>query len=77
MKQGSQCGSLAILSEADLQRIHEAGLALLENPGVLCESDRFWAFSKKRGLRSIATRVSSAFRQGWLNWRSKPAQSRL
>ncbi|MBC8254218.1 MAG: trimethylamine methyltransferase family protein [Ardenticatenia bacterium] len=51
MKQGSQCGSLAVLSEADLQRIHEAGLELLENPGVLCESDLILDILHKGGAQ--------------------------
>jgi trimethylamine---corrinoid protein Co-methyltransferase len=39
MKQGSPAGSLTFLSDSQLAQIHEAGLSLLMDPGIYCESD--------------------------------------
>ena len=38
MKEGAPGGMLNILSEDDVQRVHTAAVALLEEPGILCES---------------------------------------
>lgn len=38
MKTGMKGGSLTVLSDADLDRIFEASLDLLMNPGIICES---------------------------------------
>lgn len=39
MKHGTQAGSLRTLSESDVERIHQASLSLLHNPGISSESD--------------------------------------
>ncbi len=41
MKQGIPGGTLNVLSDSDVQRIPEAALALLQDPGILSESDLF------------------------------------
>jgi trimethylamine--corrinoid protein Co-methyltransferase len=41
MKTGPRGGLLNILPDGDVQRIHEAALALLRNPGIQSESDLF------------------------------------
>lgn len=51
MKEGIRAGSLKFLSESDIQRIHEAGLSLLENPGIRCESVAVLDVFKKGGAR--------------------------
>jgi trimethylamine--corrinoid protein Co-methyltransferase len=38
MKEGARAGGLRILSDEDIRTIHEAGLSLLDKPGILCES---------------------------------------
>ncbi len=38
MKEGAKAGGLRTLSEENLRRIHEAGLSLLDRPGIFCES---------------------------------------
>ncbi len=39
MKAGSPAGSYTVLSEGQVERLHQAALGLLWNPGILCESD--------------------------------------
>jgi trimethylamine---corrinoid protein Co-methyltransferase len=39
MKQGARSGGLSLVSEGEMLAIHEAGLSLLENPGIYCESE--------------------------------------
>jgi trimethylamine--corrinoid protein Co-methyltransferase len=51
MKTGAKGGSLRILSDNELERIYLASLALLENPGVLSESDLFLDIFQKGGAR--------------------------
>jgi trimethylamine--corrinoid protein Co-methyltransferase len=41
MKEGARGGTLDVLLRRDVQRIHEAALALLKDPGILSESDMF------------------------------------
>ena len=41
MKEGIPGGTLNVLSDDDVQRIHEAALSLLEDPGILSASDLF------------------------------------
>jgi trimethylamine:corrinoid methyltransferase-like protein len=51
MKTGAKGGSLRILSDDELERIYLASLALLEDPGVLSESDLFLDIFQKGGAR--------------------------
>ncbi len=51
MKQGATGGTLKIISESDIQRIHNAALALLDEPGVFSESDLFLDIFQKGGAR--------------------------
>jgi trimethylamine--corrinoid protein Co-methyltransferase len=51
MKTGAKGGSLRILSDNELERIYLASLALLEQPGVLSESDLFLDIFQKGGAR--------------------------
>ena len=51
MKQGGRGGSLSILSQDEVQRIHEGALALLEEPGILSESDLFLDLFERGGAR--------------------------
>jgi trimethylamine--corrinoid protein Co-methyltransferase len=51
MKTGAKGGTLKILSDGDLQRIYEASLSLLENPGIQSESDLFLDIFEKGGAR--------------------------
>ncbi len=51
MKQGATGGTLKIISESDIQRIHNAALALLDDPGVFSESDLFLDIFQKGGAR--------------------------
>lgn len=47
MKEGAKAGGLRILSEESIRTIHEAGLALLDKPGIFCESKLILDIFKK------------------------------
>jgi len=49
MKRGAGAGTLTILSENDLQRLHASALSLLEDPGVLSRSRRILDLFRKAG----------------------------
>jgi trimethylamine:corrinoid methyltransferase-like protein len=49
MKKGLMGGSLKVLSQEDLHRIHEASLRLLEEVGMYSESDLILDIFKKAG----------------------------
>ena len=51
MKTGAKGGSLRILSDSDVERIHLASLSLLEDPGILSDSDLFLDIFQKGGAR--------------------------
>jgi trimethylamine--corrinoid protein Co-methyltransferase len=51
MKEGLQGGSLNVLTDDDVQRLHEAALALLDDPGILSESDLFLDIFERGGAR--------------------------
>jgi trimethylamine--corrinoid protein Co-methyltransferase len=51
MKTGAKGGTLRILSDSDLERIHLASLSLLEDPGVHSDSDLFLDIFQKGGAR--------------------------
>ncbi len=51
MKNGLPGGLLNYLSETDLERIHQAALSLLENPGVFSDSDAILDIFRKGGAR--------------------------
>lgn len=51
MKTGAKGGNLRILSDSELERIHKAALSLLEDPGILSESDLFLEICQKGGAR--------------------------
>ncbi len=51
MKTGAVSPGLALAGAADLQRIHEAGLELLEDHGIQCESEAVLAVCRKGGAR--------------------------
>jgi trimethylamine---corrinoid protein Co-methyltransferase len=58
MKTGAQGGKLQILSEEQLQRIYEASLALLHDPGIYSESGLFLDIFERGGARvNRATRM--------------------
>jgi trimethylamine--corrinoid protein Co-methyltransferase len=49
MKTGARGGSLRILSDSELERIHKAALSLLEDPGILTDSDLILEICRKGG----------------------------
>lgn len=51
MKTGARAGSLTVLSENDLDRIHEASLSLLMDPGLVSDSDLFLDIFAKGGAQ--------------------------
>jgi trimethylamine--corrinoid protein Co-methyltransferase len=51
MKTGAKGGSLTVLSESELERVYQASLSLLENPGIYSESDLFLDIFEKGGAR--------------------------
>ena len=51
MKTGIKSWNLNILSEDDVERIYEASLALLEDPGIFSESDLFLDIFEKGGAK--------------------------
>jgi trimethylamine--corrinoid protein Co-methyltransferase len=51
MKTGAKGGSLSVLSDSELERVYQASLSLLENPGVFSESDLFLDIFEKGGAR--------------------------
>jgi trimethylamine---corrinoid protein Co-methyltransferase len=51
MKMGARGGILNILSEGDVQRIHQSALALLQDPGIQSESDLFLDIFARSGAQ--------------------------
>ena len=51
MKLGAPAGSLKVLSESDLERIHQAGLSLLADPGIHSESDLVLNLFQRNGAQ--------------------------
>jgi trimethylamine--corrinoid protein Co-methyltransferase len=51
MKTGIKSWNLDILSENDVQRIYQASLSILENPGISSESDLFLDIFEKGGAK--------------------------
>jgi trimethylamine--corrinoid protein Co-methyltransferase len=51
MKTGAPGGSLQVLSESELDRIHQASLALLQDPGITSESGLFLDICEKGGAQ--------------------------
>jgi len=51
MKEGARGWALDVLSEGEVQRVHEAALSLLENPGIFSESDLFLDIFERSGAR--------------------------
>ncbi len=51
MKTGMRGGSLKILSDEDAERLHQAALSLLADPGLYSESDLFLDIFAKGGAR--------------------------
>jgi trimethylamine---corrinoid protein Co-methyltransferase len=51
MKPGARSGSFTIISEADVERIYQAALELLMEPGFLSESDLFLDIFEKGGAK--------------------------
>ena len=51
MKEGPRGGVLNFLSDSDMERIHHAALSLLEDPGVLCDSDLILDIFQEGGAR--------------------------
>ncbi|NLE44203.1 MAG: hypothetical protein GX620_05745 [Chloroflexi bacterium] len=51
MKVGIKGGMLDLLSEGDVQRIHNAALSLLDNPGIFSESTLFLDIFEQGGAR--------------------------
>jgi trimethylamine---corrinoid protein Co-methyltransferase len=46
-----RAGTFKVLSESDVERIHAAGLSLLENPGIRCEPESILEVFRKGGAR--------------------------
>ncbi|MFC2029745.1 trimethylamine methyltransferase family protein, partial [Chloroflexota bacterium] len=51
MKTGAKGGDLRVITEDDVQRIHESALSLLEDPGIRSESDLFLGIFEKAGAK--------------------------
>jgi trimethylamine--corrinoid protein Co-methyltransferase len=51
MKTGAKGGSLKVLPDGDLERVYQASLSLLEDPGIYSESDLFLELFEKGGAR--------------------------
>ncbi len=51
MKTGAKAGNLTLLSEAELERIYQASLDLLMEPGIYSESDIFLDIFEKGGAK--------------------------
>ncbi len=90
MKQGATGGTLKIISDSDIQRIHNAALALLDDPGIFSESDLFLDIFHKGGARvdrsarvirvpadMVAAALKSAPRSFVLHGRHDPAMDLL
>ncbi|MCS7222202.1 MAG: trimethylamine methyltransferase family protein [Anaerolineae bacterium] len=90
MKTGMKGGMLNILTESQVEQVHQAALSLLENPGVLSESDLFldlfekggaWVDREARVIRvpsdMIETAIRSAPRSFILYGRNDPAMDLL
>ena len=51
MKTGAKGGSFKVISEEDVQRIHQSALSLLQDPGIFSESDLFLDIFQKGGAK--------------------------
>jgi trimethylamine--corrinoid protein Co-methyltransferase len=51
MKTGAKGGTLRVISEDDVQRIHKSALLLLEDPGIRSESDLFLDIFEQGGAK--------------------------
>jgi trimethylamine--corrinoid protein Co-methyltransferase len=51
MKEGAKAGSLKLLSDEAAQRVHEAAVSLLEDPGVRSDSSLFLDVCRKGGAK--------------------------
>lgn len=51
MKTGTKGGSLKVLSDNELERVYQASLSLLEDPGIYSESDLFLDIFEKGGAK--------------------------
>jgi len=49
MKTGANGGPLRIPSDSEVERIHQASLSLLEDPGIFSESDLILDLFQKKG----------------------------
>ena len=49
MKVGSPAGSLTVISQGDIERMHDAALSLLQDPGVFSESDLIVSIFQQAG----------------------------
>ena len=90
MKEGIPGGTLNVLSDSDVQRIHEAALALLMDPGILSTSDLFLDIFEQGGApidrearvirvpaEMVEAAVESAPRSFVLHGRDDPAMDIL
>ena len=75
MKTGAKGGTLKFLSEEDLQRIYEASLSLLEDPGIQSESDLFLDIFEKGGARVNRERSTIHLSREMVEWAIRSAPS--
>jgi trimethylamine--corrinoid protein Co-methyltransferase len=75
MKTGAKGGTLKILSEGDLQRIYEASLSLLDDPGIQSESDLFLDIFEKGGARVNRERRTIHLSREMVEWAIQSAPS--
>ncbi len=68
MKQGLRSGSLAIISDADVERIYQAALDLLMEPGLYSESALFLDFFAKAGAEVDRTRRTIRVPRELVEW---------
>lgn len=68
MKTGMKGGSLTVLSDADLDRIYEASLALLMDPGIICESQLVLDIFEKSDAKVDRTTGTICLPRHLLEW---------
>jgi trimethylamine---corrinoid protein Co-methyltransferase len=75
VKTGAQGGSLKILSDSELDRIYQASLSILENPGIFSESDLFLDIFQTGGAQVDRERRTICLSRDLVEWALKTAPS--
>jgi trimethylamine---corrinoid protein Co-methyltransferase len=75
MKTGAKAGNFTLLTENELDRIYESSLSILEDPGILSDSDLFLDIFEKGGARVNRTARTIHLSRAMVEWAIHSAPS--